>query len=338
MKKIQSHEKQLRIELSQKRFEHNLSRKKKRKLERIKKLPNKIFDRRIKKFKSILPPVDFSLISNYDEMLDYFDKCWEFLSQWYSINFDLWWIENLTFDSMWFMLSKIRDPNYNYWRSFKWKLPRNERLKNIFIKTKFLKHVKSDIDLSNITWWGMFSWSSDKKVVEDIAENIYDEVVMHTFGWDDSKCRKLYPTLIEMMLNTKNRAWAWNKRRVFHYLDENHISKICFIDHWYWIFDTLNDKWYTLDIINKTLWLESSNIKKLKALIKWEITDPKKRSKSWLEHRWEWLQLVFKFSDLHNVQNFNILSNDVRWNLSINKFENITKPFSWTFYYWEMHP
>lgn len=311
-----------------------IKRKKKRKYERFIKLKKKKWKYKITtnkriRYKSVIPPMCFSLIQNTEEILEYFEKTYEIPQNNKGINFDLSSVTDLSFDAIALLMTKIKSEKY--WKNvfIKWCAPNEKKLQDMFISSWFYKHVQSDLAMLS-TKWEMINNETAKKAVPDIAKKITDIAIEHSWVWQLKK--SIYPTIIECMANTNTHAWKDYNWWLFAYKDsDTKITKICFIDLWIWIFQSMNSKIQKVLIALNT----KSNTDILKDVLNWKIIIP---SSTWELKRWKWIKFMYDFSKEENVKNFTIISNDVRANFSEDKFDTLSKSFSWTFVYWEIIP
>lgn len=284
-------------------------------------------------FKSPKPPQVFSFINNPDMMLSYFEDCWKHFQRWNSVDFNLSNITDLTFDALALLLAKIKDPKFFKTWSSRWKEPNDLKLKNLFLSSGFLDHVQSNNKPSNFNG-EMIHHESNIRVMPKIWSKVYDCIHRHSlFSW---RMPQLYNIFIEAMANTTNHAWDKCNWWLFHYEEpETNISKICFIDLWIWIIESLDKKtktwWETFkDFISIPI-----NSNKLSKIMNWEVEIP---SSTGERKRWNWLIQMKGFSEFDNINNFTIITNNVYYQPKLNISRNLKSNFKWTFIYWEVLP
>lgn len=282
------------------------------------------------------PPENFSFINNADSYLEYLQSIHKVFKKWKSINLDLLNLTDLTFDALCLLKAELRDKNFIEWCHFKGNEPRDQTLKELFRKSWFylgLHHNQKNLSFS----WAMINHRKNIKVVEKIAKIVTDDICHHAFDSIHPKKWKIYPNIIECMANTHDHA-EWNCNWwLFYYKEEwTWITKVCFLDLWIWIFQSL---WSRLNWTWQNLWeiaWMSSNASILEKILKGEMKVP--ISSTWKKERWKWLLSLYAFSKEKYVKNLRIISNNVYWHLSNDIYYNLKNNFDWTFIYWEIIP
>lgn len=321
-----------------------IARHKKRRMKRLKALkPGNVRrrqetrrrSRRAGKYIWIEPPKNFSLIENTEELLNYFEQNRRLLKKCHSVNFNLSNVENLTFDALAYLMTKIKSEEYTNKCNTKWKGPKKPGLGRLFKDSWFLDHVRSQGEGSP-KWernGKMFKHFNEKRVDNETSREASEAIIRHVF-WSDAKYPFLHPIFIECMSNTNNHAWDGYKWWLFYYREpETHIAKICFIDLWMGIFGSFNSK---LEKFAELLPLLSTpNKDKLLQIVEGRLRIPTRTKEA---KRWKGLASMARFSQRKEVKNFTIISNDVYWNLDTNDYRTIAMKLDWTVIYWELHP
>lgn len=284
-------------------------------------------------FKSPKPPHVFSFINNPDMMLSYFEDCWKYSGDWYSIDFNLSNITELTFDALALLLAKIKDPNFcKTWLS-RWKEPNDLELRKLFLSSWFLDHVQSNNKPSNFHG-EMIHHESNTRVVPKIWSKVYDCVHKHSLF--TKRMQLLYNIFIEAMANTTNHAGNKCNWWLFHYEEpETNISKICFIDLWIGIIESLDKKTKTWSESFGDFLAISSSSNKLSKIMNWEVDIP---SSTGERKRGNGLIQMKEFSKIDNINNFTIITNNVFYQPKLNISKTLRTNFQWTFIYWEVLP
>lgn len=300
--------KKLSIKREKWKWLHELKRKKKRKIlryrKRLFKQTNIVNEKNIK-YKKIIPPKNFSFINNTDEIIDYFKWYSKYARKKEPINFDLFNIDNLTFDSIAILLSYIKDIKYSG-TLISWRAPNDIKLKKVFLESDFYSFVNSNLQFpKDFVQWKAINHKSNKKVSPEIAWNIrcqFDDIL------EIKERNKLYNILIECMQNTKEHAWKWFDWWIFFYNNKEKWTKeICFLDLWIWIFWSLNTKIeFFKDIFWKISWLDY-NTDKLKLLFEWKWQNNSSITKE--SKRWNWLKDIYKFSQTKSIKKFIVITN-----------------------------
>ncbi|EKD65818.1 MAG: hypothetical protein ACD_49C00083G0005 [uncultured bacterium (gcode 4)] len=327
MKKIKTDKKYL-LKRANAKWEHELDRKKKRKIKKHLKLIEKID--KIKKLripkKKIKAPTIFSFIENTDEIIDYFNWYLKYTKKKMPIEFDLKDIEQLTFDSISILLANIKDKKYSK-SLISWNAPEKIELKNLFIKSDFYSFVNSQVKPPrDFIQWRAINHISNKQVSPEIAWEINEEFI----NMNSTDKRKLYEIIIECMQNTMNHAWEWFNWWIFYYNNKERWTKeICFLDLWVWILWSLNTKFE--DFAD---YIKDYNKDKLKQLFEWEWKKQDTITKE--RKRWNWLKDIYKFAKVEAIKNFVVITNQIKADLKNDNYVKLKNNFEWTFYYWEI--
>lgn len=351
MKKIKPHQYRW-IKRYQKKL---IIKKKKDKIRRrkyLKKQRRENYIQRIEKikhetYKTINPPEDFSMISNPEGVIKYFNDYRQFIWDGYSIKFDLSTVNSVSFDGIALLTTKIKDKSFRWTSNIKGKNPSDENMRKLFLDSWFFEHIDQQIGRKNIIW-KMIHNVTDKKVKSEDAGLVKDEIIQHAWlNWVITK--RIYEAIIECMSNTEEHAGVGFDWWLMYYKDQDKKVKVCFIDLWEWIIKSINTKynekreWYEKifsiirTIKNLFVW-ENEWQKILKALIESDKEKVDKVSSVPRRERWKWLPSLKAFTLEQNIKNFTIITNDVYANVSNDEYRILKEAFWWTFIYREVHP
>ena len=293
---------------------------------------NKYQDKRnkkniIKNTEVVICPSNYSFINNTEEFIDHLNCEKNIWKRWKCVDFNLENIEELTFDSLCLLLASTKDKN-NFPNWVKWNFPKNPDIKQYIRTSGFL------FDYKKKNGW-MFNYkksASDKKLSLGLSKKIIDTIREYTFSWEKKLVQesKVHPFMIEAMKNTDDHAWDGYNRWVFYQKSSNKITKVCFLDLWEWILNSMYNK------IEQIFRYNPFNI--LWDLFKWNLTDPQKRTKTKEDKRWTWLPKIYDFLMWNHIQNAFAITNNVKYDVKNDKFYRLNSNFHWTFYYREIKP
>lgn len=282
---------------------------------------------KIKNTEKLECPTNYSFINNTNEFIEHLKKAKEIWKKWKCVDFNLENVENLTFDSLCLLLAstknKIDFPNW-----VKWNFPSNPSIKQ-YIRTSWFLY-----DSKKKEWW-MFNykrWASDKKLSLKLSEKIIKTIQEYTFLWDKKSVQesKVHPFMVEAMKNTDDHAWEWYNWWVFYQKWNDRVTKVCFLDLWEWILNSMYGKVQQLFRFNPfdVLW----------NLFKWNFETASKRTKTKEEKRWTWLPKIYDFLTWDHIEKAFAITNNVKYDVKNNKFYHLNSNFHWTFYYREIKP
>ncbi len=272
-------------------------------------------------------PKYYSFINNTDEFIAHLNQASDIWKKWKCIDFNLRDIEELTFDSLCLLLAFTKDRKiFPKW--VKWNFPKNYKIKEYIRSSWFL------FDNKKKEWW-MFNYkklATDKKLSLELSEKIIKKIQEYTFLWKKEPVQKakVHPFMVEAMKNTDDHAWEWCNWRGFYQKWENRITKVCFLDLWEWILNTMYSKFEQL------FWFNPFDI--LWGLFKWKFDKVNKRTKTKEEKRWTWLPKIYNFLTWDHIQNAFAITNNVKYDVKNNHFYRLKFDFHWTFYYREIVP
>lgn len=275
---------------------------------------------------------NFSFVENTEKLLQKFNNAKEYFKKLRNIKFNLSQITNVTPDAIALYIALCTDKKFINNQSFKGNLPKNEKLKIIFVKCGFFDYVNSKIP-KGLGTQQIFNVETNKKVEPKIAEAICTNINK------EEKNKALYKILIELMANTNNHASGKsNEQEKYHwcfqsyYDDEKEIYKCSFIDVGVGIFQSIPVKEYK----KKKFWKEEHNKDLFKRILDGKIknvtiTEKKNRGKG--------IPLIYKtITEGDCFLRAIVITNDVFACIKGDKvvFKKLNNPFQGTFYYWEI--
>lgn len=276
-------------------------------------------------------PSDFSIISNKDEVLKFFDKCKKYNKTICDeLFFDFADIHNVGLGAVTILESicgYVHDNGVRVSGSY----PKDGHVRDMFEKSGFLKKYKARYQNSE----NQFSKNEiierglDRTNQSASARKIRE--AMQTVWNVDAPNPRLQGMMIELMANTVNHAYEKKQKGWYMSVDhdkENKRVKFCFVDNGQGILQTVKLKnWDKFASFFK----QSSNSHILK-----EAFDGKFGSRTQLSHRGRGLPLIKKNSDQNIIKNLTVISNDVYVNFASQTTEVLNTDFDGTFYYWEL--
>lgn len=270
-------------------------------------------------------PEEYSFIYNTREFIEHLNIAKEIWRSKKLVNFDLEDIKILTFDSLCLLLAASRNKQ-DFEMGVRWNFPRDPQIREFVRKSWFLE------DFSWKKSWGMFHRESNKQLSLWLSKTIIKAIEKHTFlnNKNAVKIAKIHPFLVEAMKNTDDHAWDWYNRRVFFYKDKDLVTKVCFLDLWKWVLNTMYTK------IEQIFRNDPREV--IKDLFEGNIESPKRRTKTKEEKRWTWLPSIYKFLTGEKIQNAYAITNNIKFDISNNVCEYLKMDFHWTFYYREIKP
>lgn len=276
-------------------------------------------------------PKKFSLINNPNELFAAIAIGKVAAKKRQSIYIEIEHVTELTQDAIALLIGVISDGDFNKIK-ISGGLPDEENIRNIFIKSGFLKYVRSNItNVSSINL--LLHQRSNKQVNTSIAKEACKRGIKHTFESDDI-FQPLYDIIIECMSNTHNHAdptkdgvYDW---WLYTFFDEKtSITYYSFFDLGVGIFESISIKDY------KEL-MRSAGITRNIDLID-DLYSGKIKSRTLLPERGKGLPQIYGYAKHPNIKNLILITNNVYSNMSNNSKFELDLDFSGTFYYWELH-
>lgn len=314
--------------LKQKLVSKEKQKAKRRKTHGLKK--DEIRERRIaEKFESLKAPSNFSFIDNTVDVLNYLENIKQYINLRKPILINLKDITNLTNDAIVLLLALVKNPAITKGVPIRGNYPRDEKLRKIFQESGVFGNNGGDDEPKNY-----ILTRRNKKAEGGIASELIKRATKIVFG-QEARCPGVYRALMESMANTCYHAkpqqighetwWL----TVYHDQAQNIVS-FAFIDLGVGIFKSAKMTGFREKL--SSFFGITDNREVLK-----EIISGRKMSSTKIPYRGKGLPTIYKGLERNYYSNLKIISNDVKADLSIDKYENISKEFSGTFLYWELN-
>lgn len=280
----------------------------------------------------IVVPADFSLISNQQEVLVFFNNCKGVnYRKTKFVYFDFQNVVNIGNGAITILLSIIgglQDQNIQVSGNY----PDSERAKDFLERSGFLRYFRAKIKKSNgDSKNAILQRGRDQTHAKETAKLIHG--AMKTVWGEDYRNTKLQGMLIELMANTVNHAYFKPNHQKGWYFSVDHIEeenkvRFCFVDNGKGILNTVKIRFK--DRISKLF----NNIDDGELLI--EAFNGKFGSRTGLLNRGKGLPMIKKNLEENIIKKLKVISNNVV--LDFDKGETIVleEGFAGTFYYWEL--
>ncbi|GAB4158452.1 MAG: hypothetical protein Fur003_2250 [Candidatus Dojkabacteria bacterium] len=299
--------------------------------------------RKIKNWEQHIAPSNFSLANNTKETFRYFATLKEDLRVGKACFVDVSEITDITIETLTLLCAFISDRNSTFGTQVRGNLPKDLKLKNMFISSGFLKHVVTSPSLRKSamseTSNRLVHVQTDTKADAKIVSEVYKPALKLLYGQNTSGMHKdLGKILVEMMANTVNHASDGTQNEKYNwwflvYLDEKNLAaKFCFLDLGVGIFDSL-----PVTIKQKYLIMKykESNIENLKAIFAGEY-----KTKTAKKERGRGLFTIHEtVGNAIDIKNFSMISNDIFAIIEKGRGDKIARmnsDFHGTIYYWEL--
>ncbi len=275
-------------------------------------------------------PANFSFIENTEAVLQYIDELKTLFRQRKNVLINLKDITNLTNDAIVLLLSFVKNPKIVNGVTIRGNYPKDEKLRKIFVESGVFNNNNGNEDEHK----NYILTRRNKKAEGGIAAELIKRASKIVFG-EEGRCPGVYRALMESMANTCYHAkpqqigeetwWL----TVYHDKEDNHVS-FAFIDLGVGIFKS--SKMNDFKAKAASLLGLSDNRDILR-----EIISGRKLSSTKIPYRGKGLPTIFKGLERNYYSNLKIISNDVKADLSNDKFVKLKKEFSGTFLYLELN-
>jgi hypothetical protein len=335
MKKIYTKRKfkKFNIKHAQESLKKNLISKEKKKIKRRGKngisITEQRKEREISQLVNLKAPVNFSFIENTSEILTYLEVIQKNLERKKPILINLKDITSLTNDAIVLLLAVVKNPIITKGVTIKGNYPKNIVLKKIFQESGIFGSNNNSSNSNNY-----ILTRRNKKAEGGIANELIRRATKSILG-HEARCHGVYMALMECMANTCYHAKPQQIGQetwwltVYHDKDLN-IASFAFIDLGVGIFKS--SKVVNLRKMLTDFFGFSDNRDVLK-----EIINGQQISRTQIPYRGKGLPNIFKGLERNYYSNLKIISNDVKADLSDNKYEILTREFNGTFLYWELN-
>lgn len=287
----------------------------------------------VKPIQNIIAPKNFSLIENTEEVLNYFEKAEQYLSEGYPINFDISEIEALTTDAIALQIARIKDSNFHKNSGILGNAPNDPKLKELFLQSGFYNYVQTKGNKPQIKDTTLIHKITNNKVEPLIAKEACLNGLRHTFQNDDI-FDPLYDIIIEIMQNTNNHAGETRGKYdwwIHIYNDPiSKTSKYTFLDLGVGIFESLPAKTFKEKTFKEKFGF-GQNVDLVTRLLNGEI-----KSRTGKPERGNGIPQVYDSSKDEAFDKFILITNDVFVDLKSLETRKLNNNFSGTLFYWEL--
>lgn len=280
---------------------------------------------------NLVAPNNFSLIENTDNILSYIKTARKVLRGKNSVKIDISQIKRLTPDIIPFLISHLRDQNFNQFMPIHGNAPENEIFKKIFTESGFYKYVqsKSKFQTSKLN---IMHNESNFKVKPDIAGTAV-ELILEGRKYDEAYIEPIYNIFIELMSNTHHHAdlkeYGTSKWWLYVYVDEeNKKTSISFLDLGVGIFKSLIVRSYlkrigqTLKLVNNSLLVQDILSGKIQSRI--EIDK---------EIRGKGIPQIVEYAKYGCFESFYLITNNMKIDLKNGTYIKLNEELKGTFYF-----
>jgi hypothetical protein len=283
-----------------------------------------------------VPPANFSLIDNPHEVLAYFNQGEELFRKKNQVTFDIEQVTSLTPDTIALMVASLHTEDYTHGYGYRGNEPLNPGLAKLFQQSGFYKFVRThhqspDSDAT------MLHKEREHRVDPDIAQRASLIGVQNSFG-NSIPFEPLYEILIECMSNANNHAnpkqqggcYWW----LFVYNDpDTRITSYSFVDLGVGIFGSMRARGILQRIAQATGW--SRDISFADDLLQGRLHSRMEEDR---EIRGKGIPQIVSSAGLNEFRRFNLITNDVFFDLKAGTKEELASPMAGTFLYWELAP
>lgn len=283
----------------------------------------------ISQFESLPAPSNFSFVENTVAVLSYLEKIQDHINRRKPVLINLKEITNLTNDAIVLLLALVKNPSITKGVPIKGNYPRDEELRKIFQESGVFKANGNEDEPKNY-----ILTRQNKKAEGGMANELIKRATSIIFG-QEARCPGVYRALMESMANTCYHAKPQQIGHETWWLtvyNDRKENKVCFafIDLGVGIFKSSNISGFR----EKLSML--FGIKDNRDVLK-EIISGRKMSSTKIPYRGKGLPTIYKGLERNYYSNLKLISNDVKADLSADKYEKLTKEFSGTFLYWELN-
>ncbi len=280
-------------------------------------------------FKKLPAPRNFSFIENTAGVISYLKKIRSHIDKDVSVLIDLKSIDKLTNDAIVLLLATVQSLSIKQGVSIQGNSPRKKKLRRIFIESGiFGANTKNKHKNYILT-------QQNKKADGAIANEIIKQTTKFVFD-HEARCQGVYRALMECMANTCYHAkpdqvghetwWL-----TVYYNESAKKASFAFVDMGVGIFKTKKVISLKEKLTDRFGFTDNREVLK-------KIIEGRKMSSTQLRYRGKGLPSIYLGASKRNAySNLKIVSNDVKADLSMGKYEKLSKEFSGTFIYWELN-
>jgi hypothetical protein len=293
-------------------------------------------------FKIITAPIDFSLINNTEETLQFIQKIENCFEKAKKVFVDIRLVNKISTDAIVVLLSILTKFKTNK-IGFNGNFPKNNQVKKDLISSGFFYHLmlKDFLPKDSYSFEKEIYTNASKKVNPELADKLIKKATEFIWGREKA-CRGVQRIFLELMQNTNNHAsekqgeqYWWTTLKCSKTEKKAMFS---FIDYGMGIFKSLerkskNNKFAkAMEHILKSI-KSNKNDELLKDLLEGNIHKIAKIP----YYRGKGLHGIWSACNDNAVSNLIIISDDVIANYATNTFQKIESKLMGTFIYWELN-
>lgn len=303
---------------------------------------NRTLNNKFRGYKHIKAPVNFSLIQNVKETLEFIAEIEECFVKRQRVFINLKYVEFIAHGAIVILLAKlVHFKTHNI--PFNGNFPRNINVRNTLTNSGFFRYLYEKIDVKDsYSFENEICTHANKKVNSALSDEIIKKASTYIWG-EKRRCTGVQRVFLELMHNTNNHASFYKQGDKHWWASLNYIeseNKVCFsfIDFGVGIFESLSNKkegnkFY--DIINKMkkLFNFQTNAELLKLLLNGEVH----KTITGNYYRGKGLPGIYEASVKNKISNLIIISNDALADPQNNKYIKLDGYLKGTFVYWELN-
>ena len=285
-------------------------------------------------FKKHVAPKNFSLISNTNEVLKYFEQAERMFAKGENVGFDISEVDILTADAIALLVANIKDEDFIHGGSYMGTAPDKPELNKLFMESGFLEHVQHGWR-ANTNKENLLHKEDNFKVSPSIAKRASLTGIRHVFH-NSRPFEPLYEILIECMSNTNNHADLATAGKckwwLYVYSDPNEKrSSYSFVDAGVGIFKSA----VVQNKIKRRLKGSAlyPNIKLVPELLSGKLQSRIDKDN---ELRGKGIPQIIDHSRSPRFKSFYIITNDVKIDLKTGGSEQLNHSLNGTFLHWEL--
>lgn len=283
-----------------------------------------------------VPPANFSLIDNPHEVLEYFNQGEDLFRKKNRVTFDIGKVSSLTPDTIALMVASLHTEEYNHGYGYRGNEPEDPVLAKLFQQSGFYKFVRShhrSADSDGI----MLHKERDHLVDPDVALHASLIGVQNSFG-NTEPFEPLYEVLIECMSNANNHANPSKQGGCYWWLfvhsnPDTHITSYSFVDLGVGIFGSMRARGIIQKLAKLTGW--TRDISYADDLLQGKLHSRMEEDR---EIRGKGIPQIVSSASLPQFRRFNLITNDVYFDLKNSSAVELGSPMAGTFLYWELQP
>lgn len=283
----------------------------------------------VNQYNSLRAPSNFSFVENTVSVLSYLEDIQIHINRRKPVLINLKDITNLTNDAIVLLLAFLKNPMITKGVPIKGNYPRDKELRKIFQESGIFGTNGIDNEPKNY-----ILTRRNKKAEGGIANELIKRATKILFG-QEARCPGVYRALMESMANTCYHAkpqqighetwWL----TLYHDKAANKVS-FAFIDLGVGIFKSSKMSGFREKLTSFFGITDNRDVLK-------EIISGRKTSSTKIPYRGKGLPNIYKGLERNYYSNLKIISNDVKADLSADKYEKLSKEFRGTFLYWELN-